>query len=186
MPLHMTTRREFLQRSAQAAFMASLLPAQVMAQPADFWSQPRSLWLKRVATGEEIRQVYFANGQIVWPGYQAVCTLLRDVQAQQAVQMDLVLLDILCGVQGVLAGHGVHAPLHTHSGFRTPKTNNALENASRSSQHLQGKAWDGGVPGVHSEFFSRAAIYLRGGGVGLYRSQQFTHLDSGNLRFWSI
>lgn len=180
----MNDRRTFLKRSGQAALIASILPTHVMAQPADFWSQPRSLWLKRTSTGEEVRQVYFANGQVIWSGYQAICTLLRDVQAQQAVQMDLVLLDILCGVQGVLSAHGVDAPMHTHSGFRTSKTNASHENASRNSQHMLGKAWDGGVPGVQAEFFARAALYLRGGGVGLYQDRHFTHLDSSNLRFW--
>lgn len=179
----MLDRRKFL-KFAAAGTIASILPPEVMGQSSDFWSLPRTLWLKRSATGEEVKATYFADGQVVWPGYKALCILLRDVRANQAVQMDLVLLDILCGVQGVMSASGIQSALYTNSGFRTDETSRYLENAVLGGQHLKAKAWDGGVPGIHTESFSRAGLYLRGGGVGIYHNKNFTHLDSGNIRAW--
>lgn len=152
----------------------------------DFWSQPRSLWLRR-QTGqgiEEVREVYFADGQIIANGYIRACQLLRDVRAGQAVQISPVLLDVLCGIQGFLTAHGYAIPLLTTSGYRSPATNAATEGAARNSMHMQGRAWDGRMPGVSSQVLASIALYLQAGGVGLYQGRDFLHVDDGRLRFW--
>ena len=174
-------RRSFLRR---AGAMAMCLPADSFAQRADFWSQPRQIWLRRPATGEEVRTVYFADGRIIPHGYEAACRILRDVHANESVYMSPVLLDILCGLGGWLSAFGVNQPLITNSGFRTRATNAKIEGAARNSKHVEGRAWDGHVPGVSSNSLARFGQYLAGGGVGFYNAKDFVHLDDGALRVW--
>lgn len=174
-------RREFLLKSA-ASLLAIGVPGISFAQ--SFWDYPRSLWLKRPATGEEARVVYWANGNYQVDGYRNVCHLLRDVRANQTVAMDPVLLDILRGIQGWFEMAGIQRPIVLNSGYRSPTTNNAIEGASRSSQHLSGKAADIWIPDVPSDYLAKLAAHLRGGGVGIYPSKGFIHVDSGRLRSW--
>ena len=176
-------RRQFLTCTAAGAIAQLLTPA-AMAQSNDFWSMPRSVWLYRPATREQVREVYFADGKIVWTGYARLCQVLRDTHENMAVQMSPVLLDILCGVQGWLAANGIQRPLITNSGYRTPHTNANTEGSARNSMHLAGRAWDGRVPGVSAESLARFGLYLSGGGVGFYRAKNFVHLDDGRMRFW--
>lgn len=179
-------RREFLTTGSALVAGAFLTPSLGLAS--DFWSQPRQLWLRRQTANnqvEEFKGVYFANGQIIWPEYQKVCTLLRDVRAGKAVQMSPVLLDILCGIQGVLVSSGAApAPLITHSGYRSQATNQAIEGAARSSLHTQGRAWDGRTPTASTAQLARVAQYLQGGGVGVYIDRGFCHVDDGRMRSW--
>ena len=176
-------RRQILLASAAGA-IAQILSPVAMAQSADFWSLPRSVWLYRPTTREQVREVYFADGMIVWSGYMRLCELMRDTHVNSAVQMSPVLLDILCGVQGWLSAHGIQRPLFTNSGYRTARTNANIEGAARNSLHMEGRAWDGRVPGVSTESLARFGLYLSGGGVGFYQTMDFVHLDDGRMRFW--
>lgn len=173
-------RRRFLQGLAGVA-AATVLPA--FGQSADFWSLPRELWLYRPATGEQVRAVYWADGQLVVDGYVQICRLLRDVQAGAAVQFDLVTLDIARGVYGWLRANGIDKPLIINSGFRTVHTN-AHEGGVRNSFHTKAQALDLRIDGVSSESIGRFGQYLAGGGVGFYPSKGFTHLDRGRVRTW--
>ncbi len=155
-----------------------------MGQTQDFWSQPRTLHLLRPDTGEQVKATYFADGQLIWSEYERLCVLLRDVHARKAVQMSVVLLDILTGMQGWLTAHGITGPMHTNSGYRAPETNVLIEGAAFNSRHLYGMAWDGRVPQVTSESLARFAVYLQGGGVGFYQQKNFVHVDCGKLRTW--
>lgn len=174
------TRRRFLQQLAGLAAY-SVLPA--FGQSADFWSLPRELWLYRPATGEQVRAVYWANGQLVMEGYVQICQLLRDVQAGQAVQFDLVTLDIARGIYGWLRANGIDRPLIINSGYRSPSTN-AHEGGVRNSLHMKAQALDLCIEGVSSDALGRFGMYLAGGGVGFYPSKGFTHLDRGRIRRW--
>ena len=169
---------------AAAAFAPIVLGAQPLGVDAGFWSRPRQVWIRRQQSSEEIRVVYFADGQVQWHGYAQVCTVLRDLQASKAAQIDLRLLDALCGAQGYLAAHGIQVPWVASSGYRTARTNGMTEGAARNSQHLRGCATDGHFPGVslkHQAALSR--LYLQGG-LGWYPSRGFIHLDTGAQRVW--
>ena len=177
-------RRTFLTQATKAAMClgAACLPGAGWGQT--FWDYPRSLWLKRPATGEEKKIVYWAEGQYLVDGYREACHLLRDVRANQTVAMDPVLLDILRGVQGWFEVHGIQKPVILNSGYRSPKTNQATEGAARSSQHIAGKAADIWIPDVPADYLGQLAQMFQGGGVGFYRSKNFIHIDSGRLRVW--
>ncbi|CAN7644510.1 YcbK family protein [Massilia sp. LjRoot122] len=173
-------RRRFLRGLAGVA-AATVVPA--FGQPSDFWSLPRELWLYRPATREQVRAVYWADGQLVLDGYVQICRLLRDVQADTAVQFDLVTLDIARGVYGWLRANGIDRPLIINSGYRTGHTN-ANEGGARNSFHTKAQALDLRIDGVSPEAVGRFGQYLAGGGVGFYPSKRFTHLDRGRVRTW--
>lgn len=174
-------RRQFLTASC---FALSPFGWASPAHAASFWDYPRTLWLKRPQTGEEQRLVYWANGQYDTNGYRQACHLLRDVQANQTVVMDPVLLDILRGIQGWFEAAGISKPIVINSGYRSPHTNANTEGAAKNSMHLHGKAADLWLPDVPADYLARLALYLQGGGVGIYASRGFVHVDSGRLRAW--
>lgn len=179
-----TQRRSFL-RSAGAALVPAMFVTPAVGQN-DFWSQPRRLWIRRTIDKRhvEFNGVYFADGKLLLEPYVAICRILRDVQADMAVQMSPVLLDILCGVQGVARVHGHDGPLVTTSGYRSDATNGRTEGAVKMSLHREGRAWDGRMPGYSAATIAESAKYLRGGGVGLYVGRGFCHVDDGRLRSW--
>lgn len=177
-------RRQFLSATAKGLTGLGVLSLPGIGLGQTFWDYPRSLWLKRTATGEEQRVVYWANGGYLTDGYQQACYLLRDVRANLTVAMDPVLLDILRGMQGWLEAHGISKPLMLNSGYRSPKTNRETEGASRTSQHVAGKAADIWIPDVPADYLGKLAQYFQGGGVGFYASKSFIHVDSGRLRVW--
>lgn len=166
---------------------AAAVPALLGSAPAlaaDFWSRPRTLWLHRMATNESRRLTYFADGNVVGEGYDAACWMLRDVAAGQACQMSLVLLDVLCGMQGWYRAVGYDRPIVTTSGYRTAVTNANTEGAIKNSRHKTGQAHDGFVYGVPVDHQVQVGMYLRGGGVGWYPSKHMVHVDDGDVRAW--
>lgn len=179
------SRRRFLQQLAGAT---ACVTAPAFAHASDFWSLPRELWLYRPAgkgqpRDEQVRVVYWADGKLIPEGYIQLCQILRDVQAGQAVQFDLVTLDIARGVYGWLRANGIDKPLIINSGYRSARTN-ANEGGVRNSLHTKAQALDLRIEGVSAETLSRFGRYLAGGGVGYYPSKHFTHLDRGRIRHW--
>jgi uncharacterized protein YcbK (DUF882 family) len=154
--------------------------------PRDFWQRPRSLRLKRQATGEYINVVYWKDGVLVPEGYWKICALMRDVRANMMTSMDPLMLDVLRGVLGYYEAWKWPHPLVVTSGYRTLATNNALskEGAAKNSMHLYGKATDLYMPGVPAKDIGMLGLYMAQGGVGFYPGRGFTHLDTGRLRTW--
>lgn len=179
--LLLPTRRRALQALAGIA-AATVLPG--FAQTNDFWSRPRELWLYRPESNEQVRAVYWADGQLVLEGYVQICRLLRDIHAGATVQFDPVTLDIARGLYGWLLSAGINRPLIINSGYRTRRTNSKIEGAAKDSFHTRAQALDVRIEGVSSEAVGRFGLYLAGGGVGFYPGKQFTHLDRGRVRTW--
>jgi hypothetical protein len=75
-------------------------------------------------------------------------------------------------------------------GYRTPWSNDFLRTRSahtgvaRHSLHMQAEAIDIRVPGIPTSAVRDAALRLRRGGVGYYRSSDFVHVDVGRVRQW--
>lgn len=178
--------------------------------PAYFWSQKRWVWLQRAATGEEIKLVYWANGAVIPEAYQKLSWFLRDLrfermiaesspvigralndgrlvrnQVTQWALMDPIVLDVLYAYSAWLAGYGMSRPLVVTSGFRHFLSNELTEGAELAGWHPRAGAVDFTIPGVSAENAARFGIWLAGGGVGLYRSKNFTHVDRGRVRAWS-
>lgn len=154
--------------------------------PVDFWSKPRELWLRRQGTADEIRVVYWKDGNLIPEGYWQACALLRDVRANVMTTIDPTLLDVLRGISGYYQAWAWPHPVTATSGYRTVRTNDALsrEGAAKNSMHLYGKAVDLHIPGIPTRDVSALGMYLQQGGVGFYPDRNFTHLDTGKLRVW--
>lgn len=173
-------RRKILRHTA--GILASMaLPC--FAKIPDFWSDPRELWLFRPATGETVRSVYWADGELVPTGYIEICNLLRDTHANESALYDLFTLDITCVVSHWLQSIDIAQPIIVNSGYRTPKTN-ASENGVQNSFHTRAQAIDIRIDGVNTESVAKFGRSLSVGGVGFYPTKHFVHLDRGQVRYW--
>jgi uncharacterized protein YcbK (DUF882 family) len=178
-------RRDFLRLASGGLLAACTEPLFAQTLP-DFWSQPRSIWMKtqdRQRRWEEVSVVYFADGQIQQSGYQALCHLMRDMREDKVFAMSTTMLDILYGMQHWFAIHDQHRPLILDSGFRTPRTNKIV-GGKEESMHLVGGAADIYLPDVPVAYMGELALRLRGGGVGFYPGDGFVHVDNGQIRTW--
>ncbi len=177
--------------------------------PEGFWSQPRWVWLRRNSTGEEIKIQYWADGQLNRQAHEQISWFLRDRRFENLLSnqspvltnalkrgelstaqmtpwalMDPIVIDILYAYCSWLRVYGLLRPLEVTSGFRHFLTNLMTEGAARDSWHTKAGAVDFVVPGVPVEQVARFGQWLAGGGVGLYRSKNFTHVDRGRVRSW--
>lgn len=178
----MNQRRSFLKSSvvlASALSLPSLARASVAAP------HERSLRFYNTHTGETLRSVFWAEGQFRPEALNDINKLLRDHRNNTIAPIDPELMLLL---EKVSAQFGSNNVIHVISGYRSPETNRKLAEASggvaRHSMHLEGKAIDVRIPGRELHSVHRAALALRGGGVGYYPSSQFVHLDTGRVRHW--
>ena len=214
------SRRKVL-RYAGASALAGFPAIHALAsfQPGDpsltsggdgFWERDRWVWLKRPATGEEIKIVFWSGGQLIQDAYEQISWFMRDVRFQRMlatkdpiikqslnrgvitqahlspwVLMDPALLDVLYAYCAWLAHAGVSGPVILTSAFRHLITNYMTEGAARDSWHMKGGAADIVVSGVKPDALARFGRWLSGGGVGLYPTKGFIHLDRGRIRSWS-
>ena len=76
------------------------------------------------------------------------------------------------------------------SGYRSQKHNLNLRKkgsrVARNSQHTHGTAVDFRIPGVHVARLHRWARSLRLGGVGYYPRSGFVHVDTADVRYWTV
>lgn len=177
-------RRDFL--SAGLALSSSLIvPGTAIAGDDDyFWSLPRRLRIKRAQTGEYLDTVYWADGAYVPDGYSKLCWILRDTRQNVSAYMDPRLFDVMRAVQSHVEYYGYKAPLLVNSGYRTQRTNDSIEGAAKNSLHMKGRAVDFVMPGLPSVYMGTLASHYKAGGVGFYPDNGFTHMDTGNVRYW--
>jgi len=183
------SRRGFLGLGANAlalpfltrisAFASS--PSYVDALPPD-----RSLSFYNTHTGESEAVAYCRSGCLVPASLEKIDHILRDHRTGETKPMDARLLDLL---HALARKTGADAPFHVISGYRSPQTNAALRGdggggVASNSLHLVGKAIDIRVPGIKLRDLYRAAVDLRGGGVGIYPGSDFVHIDVGRVRTW--
>ena len=155
-------------------------PARAMWRPGD---QSRAIWIRN-QTGEEVRGAYIrADGQIDWQMVARLKRLFRDLHRNEEGPMPVLLLDMLGQLQ---ARWGSAQPLILLSGFRTARTNAALEGAARNSRHLEGQAADIRMPGVPLAELAAAAanVSWRYSELGIGTYPGFVHLDIGPRRGW--
>jgi len=175
-------RRKLLGFGAAVAF-ATGGRALAEAAPA---VEPREVRLHNLHTGESLQAVYFDQGQYVPDALAAVNRVLRDFRTGDQHVMDPRLLDLLSLVH---ARVGAAQPFQVISGYRSPKTNAMLHERSHGvanqSLHMQGMAIDVRVEGVQLLHLHQAALDLGRGGVGLYPTSDFVHMDVGRVRRWN-
>jgi uncharacterized protein YcbK (DUF882 family) len=185
----MNQRRSFLKTSAVLASALSV-PAFSRAATAAR-TEPlavpheRTLRLYNTHTGESLRSIFWAEGEFVPEALVDINKLLRDHRSNTIAPIDPQLLLLL---DKVSARFGSRELMHVISGYRSPETNQMLaahsDGVARHSMHLEGKAIDVRMPGHDLRSLHRAAMAIKGGGVGYYPESQFVHLDTGRPRHW--
>ena len=148
----------------------------------------RTVSLDIVNTGEKGRNVvYFENGQYQADALFELNLLLRDWRADKVRAIDPKVFDTLYMIQKMT---GAPRPFEVVSAYRSPLTNFTLllegdgTGVARRSLHMDGKAVDIRLPGVHLAHLNKAAVQLGYGGVGYYPSSGFLHVDTGDVRRW--
>ena len=93
---------------------------------------------------------------------------------------------LIIGLQTIRRWLGV--PLHINSGCRCAKHNASIEGSSSKSQHMLGKAADvSGAPIREIEKCAEQIPVFIQGGIGLYPSKKFVHLDvRGEKKRWTL
>jgi hypothetical protein len=110
---------------------------------------------------------------------------LRDHYTNQPTTMEPKLLDVLLAAAQDFRSDIVMVV----SAFRHPKYNLILRKkghqVARDSNHTKGNAVDFYIPKVATTQLHAWAKNRKLGGVGLYLSSGFIHMDTGPIRFWT-
>lgn len=172
-------RRAFLTLSL-AATASLAAPKFVRAHAGE-----RRISFYNLHTGESLDTVYWAEGGYVTEGLGEVDRVLRDFRSGEVQAIDPKLIDLLHRLYERL---GASKAFHVISGYRSPTTNAMLRKQSsgvaKRSYHMRGMAIDVSLPGVDLAQLRKAALSLKGGGVGYYPKPDFVHLDTGRIRRW--
>ena len=178
------SRRNFLASAVGSTLtMAATGSLASIAKPQE---RDRELSFYNTHTGEKLTATYWSAGNYVTDGMEEINWLLRDHRAGIASTIDPKLLDLLYKLQTRINHPGEE--LHVISGYRSPETNSMLSKKSsgvaKRSYHMKGMAIDIRLPGYDTAQLKKAAVSLKGGGVGYYASSDFVHLDVGRVRYW--
>ncbi|HEX5604927.1 MAG TPA: YcbK family protein [Candidatus Binatia bacterium] len=175
-------RRYFLRLSAIAA-TAALFPRTAFSIDARI--PEKSLAFYNTHTGETLKSVYWADGRYLGDSLRAINHILRDPRNNEIHDIDTRLLDLLFSLRREV---DTSQPFHVISGYRSAETNTYLRThttgVTENSLHLVGQAIDIRSPGRELRSLQKAAIQLRGGGVGYYPKSDFVHIDIGRVRYW--
>jgi uncharacterized protein YcbK (DUF882 family) len=119
------------------------------------------------------------------PSLAQVNRFLRDHFTNEATTMDAKLIGAVIGAARDFKSDVVNVV----SGFRHPKYNLMLRKkgrqVARDSQHTHGTAVDFRIPRVPVKKLEQWAKAQKLGGVGVYTSSGFIHMDTGPIRSWS-
>jgi uncharacterized protein YcbK (DUF882 family) len=178
-------RRQFLGLSA-AALMVPFTSRIASLAGGGLLPTDRDLSFYNTHTAESASVEYCRAGELVPDSLAKINHILRDTWTGEVKDIDVGLLDLLNRLARTLR---TREPFHIISGYRSHSTNEYLRahgggGVAEHSLHLVGKAVDIRVPGIELRKLYRAALALRGGGVGFYPSSDFVHVDVGRVRTW--
>ncbi len=178
------SRRKFISLGLVTA-ASGIMPYNAIAAVKDVLLPERALCFYNLYTKEIIEAVYWREGRYITEGLASLNHILRDLRTGRVKTMDRKLLDLLFALQQEM---GSNEPFHIISGYRTRESNALLrkkkKGVAKHSLHIYGKAVDIRVPGRKLRDLRRAAMKLKGGGVGYYPRSNFIHVDVGNIRYW--
>ncbi len=182
-PLRLT-RRTFVKLGTIAA-VAGLLPRSGFATSKNISAGEKALSFYNTHTGEKLKTVYWAEGNYLDGSLGEINYILRDPRNNQVHAIDPRLLDLLFAIRKEI---DANQPFHVISGYRSADTNAFLRahssGVAENSLHLVGQAIDIRSPGRTLSNLRKAAIALKGGGVGYYPKSDFVHVDIGRVRYW--
>lgn len=175
-------RRRLLGFAAMTVASFAISPAIAQIQSRN----ERVLAFENLHTGENLTTTYWANGAYITDNLADINHVLRDHRTDDVMTIDPKLLDLLYMLKLKVKSN---KPFAVISGYRSPATNTQLRAHSSGvatrSLHMEGKAIDVHMPGQGLPGLHRAALALRGGGVGYYPGSGFIHIDTGRVRAWN-
>ena len=181
----MIDRRQVL-KLGLAGFLATSVP--LLSSPAQAARGRSDAWrvsFRQAHTGESFNGVYRVGSRYLPEAFERLNYVLRDFRTGEVFPMDPRVLDVLSLVQE-RARTG--RPFEVLSGYRSPKTNANLRQAStgvaKNSFHMYGQALDIRAPGMGTANLRKTAMGLKAGGVGYYPKSGFVHIDTGRVRSW--
>jgi len=139
-------------------------------------------------TGERLDVVYRRGDQYIPEALDELDHFLRDHRTGDVHHFDPRLFDLLHDLTASLGDSG--GEIDVICGYRTPWSNEFLRARSphtgvaQHSLHMQAEAIDIRLLGIPTSELRDAALRLRRGGVGYYRSSDFVHVDVGRVRHW--
>ncbi len=176
-------RRDFLRTLSAGAALASISPLTLAKSMPN--RDRRIIAMQNLHTGEALEVAYWNEGRYQTHALAEVNRVLRDHRTGEIHPIDKVLLDQLYLLQRET---GIERPFEIISGYRSPKTNASLAQASsgvaKRSLHMQGRAMDIRLPGYQLKKLRETAMSLNAGGVGYYPRSGFIHIDTGRVRYW--
>ncbi len=147
----------------------------------------RFIWLTRKESGEQFKEVFFANGKYNFEAYKKFCWIMRDISGGGEIKsIDANLLNVTYKIQNTLLSLDIRKPININSGYRSKKTNSNLEGAAKNSFHIKGKAIDISIDGLDASLVGHLGVIMTKGGVGFYPMKNFIHIDTGNRRQWTV
>ncbi|MDH5429671.1 MAG: DUF882 domain-containing protein [Nitrospirota bacterium] len=180
------SRRFFLQSSfVGLALLGSRLLFPEVASGSSLQEEGR-IRLYNVGRDERLTVRYRSrSGRYDREALKDINYLLRCNHTKNVHRMDIRLLEFLNTIEKT-AARGKE--VHISSGYRSPAFNFKMvlheQGAALNSFHTKGKAMDFSIPGVKLSSIHQAAVKIKMGGVGNYRSRGFIHIDTGRPRFW--
>ncbi|MCF8496318.1 MAG: DUF882 domain-containing protein [Alphaproteobacteria bacterium] len=175
-------RRQIL-KSGFVGLLAATIPTFGFSRKAEAAAAWR-ISLRHAHSNEAWRGVYRVGDRYLPEAFEKINYLLRDVRTGEAFPMDPRVLDIASIIQRRISGE----PLSILSGYRSPRTNAMLREAStgvaKNSMHMYGQALDIRTAACGTKKLCGIAKGLRAGGVGYYPRSNFVHVDTGAVRSW--
>lgn len=185
MDLNRLERRDVLKYSL-CGLLAGVLP--LFPARSAYSAQKFQSWriaFRNSHTGESFSGVYRVGDKYLPDAFERMNYVLRDHRNNEIFPMDPRVLDL---VKILHDRTGSDEPLEVLSGYRSPRSNNMLRNAStgvaRNSLHMYGQAMDIRLPGYNTRRLRDVARKMKAGGVGYYPKSDFVHVDSGKVRSW--
>ncbi len=182
----LTVGRRDLLKMGLGTLCASVLP--FLPAKTALASNRFSSWkvsFRHAHTGESFSGVYRVGDKYLPEAFERLNYVLRDFRTDEVFPMDPRVIDILAIIHKKI---GATEPYQVLSGYRSPKTNSMLRNAStgvaKNSFHMYGQAIDIRIPGKSTKKLRNVASSLRAGGVGYYPRSSFVHVDTGKVRSW--
>ncbi len=177
------SRREFI-AAGLITVASSLIPYKTLAAIEELY-QERELSFYNVNTNESLRTVYWREGKYLPKALAEINHIFRDTRTGKVKSINTNLIDLLFALQKKLE---TNEPFNIISGYRTPGSNAILrkkkKGVAKNSLHMYGKAVDLRVPDYSLKVVRRAAMGMKGGGVGYYPHSNFIHIDVGEIRYW--
>jgi uncharacterized protein YcbK (DUF882 family) len=147
--------------------------------------ETRTISFHHTHTNEDLTITYKRNGRYDEGALKKINQFMRDWREDEPTTMDPHLIDLLWEVHHEV---GAKDPIWVVCGYRSPATNSMLRRRSRGvakfSQHMQGHAIDFYIPGIPLRELQEAGLRAQRGGVGIYPSSGFVHMDTGGVRHW--